>query len=165
MPVVVAQLASGLANVFRGQPGNGALAAMLIAGEYDAYCQAAMAPPGLPILTGAGKSALQGILTGALASSSGAAANVAQAFSTGIMAYWMSPPVMFVGGPASGVVTAMPGAPAVIGPITAALSNTMNSEDTIGQLIAAALDTATKTVLVTYATPPPPALPPPATVI
>lgn len=166
MPVVMANLASGLANVFRSQPSSGAEAAQKITAEYDLYCKPAMAAPGLPIFTGAGKSAMEGLLAGALSSNMGAAAAVAAAFSAGIQAYWLSPPVTFVGGPATGVVTAMPGAASVIAPLTAAFLNLANTEDTIAQAIASALDAATKTVLVTYSTPPPPSgPPPPATVM
>ena len=166
MPIVMAKLAKGLADVFRSQPDSGAMTASKIAQEYDLYCKPALAAPGMPIFTGAEKKALEGPLAAALSNQNGTAAMVAQAFSMGIQAYWLAPPVIFSGGPASGVVTAMPGAAAVIAPLTAAFSNLNNTEDTIGQLIAAALDAATKTVLVTYATPPPPTgPPPPATVV
>lgn len=165
MPLVVASLSAGLAAVFASMPPDGATAAMKIAIEYDKYCKTAMAPPGLPVFTGGEVKALEGILAGALASSNGSAAMVASAYSQGILSYWMMP-VPFVGGPASGVVSSMPGAGAAIGPIMGALSNLGNTPETIGAQIAAALDAATRTVLVVYATPPPPAgPPPPATVI
>jgi hypothetical protein len=79
----------------------------------------------------------------------------------GIMSYWMAPPVMFSGGPAIGVTTAMAGAMSIVSPLGAALSNTQNTEDAIGNQIATLLDAATKTVMVTFSAPPPPAGPPP----
>jgi hypothetical protein len=166
MPLVMATLATGLANVFKSHPSSGAEAASKIAQEYDTYCKAAMAPPGAPIFTGAEKSTFEGLLAPALASPDAGNANVvASAFSCALQAYWMTPPVMFSGGPATGVVTAAPGASAIISPLGAALTNTHNTEDMIGQLIATQLDLATKTVLVTFSTPPPPAGPPPPALV
>jgi hypothetical protein len=166
MPLVMATLATGLANVFKSQPSSGADAASKIAQEYDLYCKAAMAPPGAPIFTGAEKSTFEGLLAQALASPDAGDANVvAAAFSSAVQAYWMSPPVMFSGGPATGLVTAVTGATAIISPLGAALLNTQNTEDTIGQLIATQLDLATKTVLVTFSTPPPPTGPPPPALV
>jgi len=161
MPLNVATLAKGLAGVFKDQPDNGALAASKIAQEYDTYCKEAMAGAALPIFTTTEKTRMEGILAGALSSSNGQAAMVAQAFSAAIQSYWLMPPVQFSGGPIMGMVTVMPGAAAVIPAITAGLSNVQNMEDSIGQIIASALDAATKTVLVTFTTPPPPAGPPP----
>ena len=160
-------LKAGLANVFKSQPGSPADAARGIADAYDTYCQAGLAAPGKPIFTGAEKKAFEGIILGALSlGDKGSSAKVAEAFSTALETYWMAPPVMFSGGPATGVVTAAPGAKAIIAPLTAALSNTENTEDLIAASIATQLDIATKTVLVTYSTPTPPAgPPPPATVV
>jgi hypothetical protein len=157
-------LASGLEAIFKEQPSSGAQAASKIASKYDAYCKGGQAGPGLPLITPAAKKALEGHLAAAMAVPAGDAVAVASAFSTGIMAYWMTPPVPCVGGAASGVVTAMPGAGAVVGPLTAAFKNTKNSETAIANQIASALDVATRTVLVTYATPTP-TPPPPATVM
>jgi len=164
MALDAAGLANGLAAVFKGKPSSGADAAKKIAAEYDTYCKKGQAPPGLPVFTGVEASALEGPLASAMGSPNGSAEAVAAAFAQGLKAYWLAPPVPFSGGPATGVVTAMPGADAVIGPITSALKNTSNTEEAIGGSIASALDAATKTVLVTYSTPTP-GTPPPATVI
>ena len=169
MPLVSASLASGLASVFKSQPDSGALAAQKMAAEYDKYCKAALAPPAPPIFTGAEVKALEGPLVGALASGDSQAAIVAQAWATGIQAYWLAPPVQFVAGPVTGLVTAMPGAMAIVPLIQAAFDGTVQAkgdENMVAQQIASALDTATKTVLVTFTTPPPPlGPPPPATVV
>lgn len=166
MPLNVQQLTQGLAAIFKSQPGSGSEAANKIAAEYDKYCKAGMAAPGAPVFVGVEAMSLEGPLAGALGSGNGTAAAVAAAYATGIQTYWLVPPVVFIGGPASGLATAMPGAGAAVPLITTALSNTQNTEDSIASQIATALDTATKTVLVTFTTPPPPlGPPPPATVV
>jgi hypothetical protein len=158
-------LTAGIVSVLKSQPSTGALAAKKLALEYDKYCKTAMAPPALPIFTGVEAMSLEGPLAAVFSGGTGPAPAVAQAWATGIQAYWLAPPVMFVGGPVSGVATAMPGAPASIAPITAALTNLGNTEETFAQQLATALDIATKTVLVTFATPPPPAGPPPPALV
>ena len=166
MPLVVAKLSKGLAGIFKDQLDSGALVASKIAQEYDDYCKKGMAGAAFPLLTGSEKGLMEGTLAAALSSSNGTAAMVAQAFAMAIQTYWMAPPVLFAGGPVSGVVTVMPGAMSAVGPITAALMNLNNTEDTAANMIATALDVATKTVLVTFSTPPPPTgPPPPATVV
>lgn len=166
MPLVVATLSTQLASVFKSRPSSGVEAAQKIADAYDAYCKTAVAAPGVPVFTGAEKMNFFGILSPALASADAGDPNVvAQAFSDALMAYWMSPPVMFVGGPASGMVTVVSGYSAIVTPIAVALKNTSNTEDSTGMQIATQLDIATKTVLVTYTTPPPPAGPPPPALV
>jgi hypothetical protein len=166
MPLVMAALATELTSVFMGKPSSGADAASQVAGAYDNYCKAALAPPGLPIFTGAEKNTFQVILSLAWISVDTGDANItAQAIGDAIQAYWMSPPVMFVGGPATGLVTAVPGALSVVPAIAGALANTQNTDAVIGQQLATQMDIATKTVLVTYSTPPPPAGPPPPALV
>jgi len=164
MPLVVSQLTSDIQAVFASKPPSGAVAAQKIAAAYDSYCKTGLAGGVPPLLTGTEAKRMEGPLAGALSSSSGSAAAVGAAFSSGVQAYWLSPPIPFMAPPITGVVTAVPGAGAVAGAVTGALSNVANSEATIAAQIAAALDAATKTVLVTFATPPP-SPPPPATVV
>jgi hypothetical protein len=166
MPLVMATLQAGLAQVFRSQPSSPADVARQIATEYDNYCKTAMAAPGLPVFTGAEKPAFEGLIFAALSlGENGSAQAVAQSFGDAVNAYWLLPPVPFVGGPATGVVTAVSGAMAIVAPLAAALGNTNNTEDSIALQIATQLDIATKTVLVTYTTPPPPAGPPPPALV
>ena len=165
MPLVVSSLAAALEAAFLSHPGSAAISASDMAKAYDDYCKAGLAGGIPPLLLPAGKSALEGVLLGAIASGQGTPAQIAGAWSSGIQAYWMTPPVVFTAPPITGVVTAIPGAAAVTGVVIGVLSNVKNTAATAAQGIAAALDVATKTVLVTFATPPPPALPPPAMVI
>jgi len=166
MPLVVATLAAELSSIFMGHPNTGADAAFKIAGAYDNYCKTAMAPPGLPVFTGVEKTTFQGLLTPSLISAeAGNPTIVAQAMASAIQAYWLTPPVVFIGGPAAGMVTAVPGAMAIVSALSGILSNTGNTEAVAGQQIATQFDIATKTVLVTFTTPPPPAGPPPPAMV
>jgi hypothetical protein len=160
MPLVLAQLEAGLTAIFKSYPADGTMAAQLIATEYDKYCRTGMAGPGLPILTGAELGAFMSPLAAVFSGGLGPASVVAQAYSTAAMAYWMTPPVAFVGGPATGVSTSMAGAAAIIPAITGVLSNMSNTAETAAKGIAAALHAGTQTVLVVYATPQPTPPPP-----
>lgn len=166
MPLVVATLASALEAAFASHPDVAAKAADDMAKAYDDYCKAGLAGGVPPLLTPAGKSALMGMLLSAIASGNGTPAQVGQAWASGIQMYWMSPPVLFTAPPIVGTVTAMPGAAGAAAAITGVLANGQNTPGTAAQGIAAALDVATKTVLVTFTAPPPPTgPPPPATVV
>jgi len=165
MPVVASQLAADLEAIFVGMPSEPAIAANLMAQAYDTYCKPAFAPPGLPVFTGTEKQKLELLLFKALADpAGGTGAKLAKAWADGIQLYWLTP-VPFSGGPASGVVTAMPGAAPIIPPLTGVFSNAGNSAMSCAQQVAQNLDAATKTVLVTYATPPPPTGPPPPSTV
>lgn len=165
MPLIVSQLEVGLKNAFAAQL-QPPQTAQQLALAYDSYCKAGLAGGIPPLFTGAEVKALEGILLGAIASPMGAAATFAAAWASGVQAYWLAPPVAFTAPPIAGVTTGMPGAAAITSALTAGFSNIANTEDTIAKLMSTVLDTATKTVLVTFATPPPPAgPPPPATVV
>ena len=163
MPLVPAQLIQGLLAVFKSQPSDTMVAAQQIAMAYDAYCKTAVAPPGLPILTGFEAQVMAQVLAGGL--SAGAAPAVASAFGNGINSYWLTPPVIFVGGPAAGVATAVGGLGVLISGLTSVFANTNNTNESAATQIGTLMDAATKTVVVTYATPPPPAGPPPPALV
>ena len=163
MPLVVAKLSKSLQDVFNSEPSNGIIAAQKLAQAYQDYANSAMAPPGKPIFTGAEVLALSGALAGALSDPlTGSAAKIANGWMTGLNAFWLAPPVPFVGGPASGVSTVITGIGSVVPSLTAIFSNIKNTTAMAAQQIATVLDTVTKTVLVTYATPTTPSPPPPA---
>lgn len=166
MPLIVSKLSADLSNVFSGYPSSGSDAANGIAMAYDNYCKNAIASPGLPIFTTSERYAFRAILSSILSSAEAGNANIlAKAFGDAVQAYWMAPPVMFSGGAATGIVTAVPGAMAVVSALAGVLSNTQNTAAVAGQQIAAQLDIATRTVLVTFSTPPPPAGPPPPAMV
>jgi len=165
MPLDKSGLASELEAIFKDQLSSPAIVAQKMATAYDNYCQKGLAGGAKPILVG--KKALEGTLAAAIASpATGAPPTLAGAWSAGIQAYWLAPPVVFATPPISGLATTMPGAGAVVAALTAAFVNVANTEASIAQIMATTLDIATKTVLVTFTTPPPPAgPPPPATVL
>jgi len=157
----VSGLISGLTSVFAEMPGDAGMAAKKISIEYDKYCKAGMAPPGLPVFTGTEAFRMEHILSGVLSMPGGNPASVGAAFVAGIQAYWLTPPVPFVAGVVAGMTTAMPGAGAVAGIVSGALANPGNTASTIAGIIGGALDMATRTLLITYVMPVPPAGPPP----
>jgi len=166
VPLVVVTLGNALEAAFAAHSDSAAQVANDMATAYDSYCKAALAGGIPPLLTPAAKSALMGMLLGAIESGNGTPAQMGQAWAAGIQMYWMSPPILFTAPPIVGTVTAMPGAASVPGAISGVLSNPLNTAATAAQGIAAALDVATKTVLVTFTAPPPPTgPPPPATVV
>ena len=161
MPLNATSLQSGFASVFRAQYSTAAEVARRIAEEYDKYCSMGMAPPGKPVFRGVEKNAIQSALAACWGSVGSDPAMVAAVFAQSVQVYWLAPPVMFVGGPAMGVATSMAGAAALPAQIAAILSNLGNNEDLAALSLATVLDVATRTVLVVYSTPVPPAGPPP----
>lgn len=124
-----------------------------------------MAAPALPLFLGIEATAMEGILAPALASYNGSVSILAKAFADAITAYWLIPPVVFTAGPVMGMVTAIPGANAMIPGLTSGLSNQKNTEITASTMIGTQLDIATKTVMVTFTMPPPPTGPPPPAMV
>jgi hypothetical protein len=157
----VTSLQSGISSVFRAQLPSGSDVAKRIADEYNKYCSMAMAPPGKPIFKGIEKNVIRSALAACWGQAGSSPAMVATILAQSVQAYWLAPPVMFTGGPAMGVAISMAGFAALVPAITAALSNLANSEDSAALALATALDVATRTVLVVYSTPTPPAGPPP----
>jgi hypothetical protein len=165
MPLVVSTLSDLLEASFVSYPGDAQRSADGMAMAYDTYCKSGLAGGVPPLFTGLEKQNLMGILLSSIMSKKGTPDQIAQAWSSGIQTYWMSPPVVFTAPPIIGVVTAMPGAGAVIAAIKGVMANTDNTAASAAQGIAAALDAATKTVLVTFSAPPPPTGPPPPAMV
>ncbi len=164
MPLIVSTLSSLLETSFMSCPDSAQKSADDMATAYDTYCKAGLAGGIPPLFTGLEKQALMSILLAAIISKAGTPDQIAQAWSSGIQTYWLSPPVVFTAPPIAGLVTAVPGAGAVIAAISGVMANTKNTAASAAQGIAAALDAATKTVLVTFSSPPV-SPPPPATVV
>jgi hypothetical protein len=163
MPLNLSPLASELEGVFSSEPPNGSVAAQRIAQAYDNYCKAGLAGGIPPVFTGTEAKRLEGPLANALNSKS-SAASVASAFASGLTAYWLQPPVIFAAPPVLGAATVIPGAQPMVNPLTGVLKNLSNGRPVAANKIAAELDKATKTVLVTF-TAPQPTPPSPATVV
>ena len=164
MPLLKVDLEKEFKTIFSEQnPPN--IAAQKMAAAYDKYCQKGIAGGAKPVFTGSEVKKLEGILFAAIASPVGAPPILAAAWAAGIQAYWLTPPVVFQVVPIVGVASVMPGAVAVPAIMTAGFANILNTEDMIAKIMATTLDTATKTLMVTFTAPPPPAGPPPPTLL
>ena len=155
MPVVVRQLASSLLQVMRALEANEAKNAKAWADAYNKYAQPAIAGPALPVWTGGEAAKMSPMLQSAMKTPSPSPSNFAVALANGMEAFWLLPPVVFTPPGGAGAVTSFPGKPALIAGLTAVLSSP-NPEAVAAEAIAAQLDLATKTVLVTYVIPPGP---------
>ena len=138
-----------------GHPQTPVDAAKKMASIYDQYAQLAMAGPSLPAFTGLEKGRLESLLLAALAVPLvGAPPLIAAAWANGMLAYWNTPPVPFVGPAVAGAVTLAVGCLSAIAPLTVVFSNPFNTPESAAVQIASALDIATRTVIVTIAPPP-----------
>jgi hypothetical protein len=118
---------------------------------YQTYAAAAQAGPTIPIFTGLEQAAFSAALQPVFQIAVGSAAGAAAAFVQAVTTFWMTPPVSFGTNPPPvplGVVTAFTGA-AVLQVALVALFGAMNDTATFAAGLAAALDVATRTVVVT----------------
>jgi len=76
------------------------------------------------------------------------------ALASAVETFWFLPPVPFSGGGAVGAVTSFPGKSILISQIISILGNQYKQAVQPANQIATALDTATRTVIVTFAPPP-----------
>lgn len=120
-----------------------------MAATYQTYAALAMAGAASPIFTGLepqlfSKNLMDAFGINPLPNSPIA---VATAFSTAVNAWWLLPPVLFSGG----AVTAFGGQAILLTTLTTLMS-TSNDAETVATAFAAAMDVATKTVIVTIGT-------------
>jgi len=155
MPVVVRQLASSLLQVMRSLEENAAVNAKKWADAYTDYAKPAIAGPAIPQWIGNESQKMSPVLQTAMKTPVPNPSAFATALATGVEAFWLLPPVIFTPPGGAGAVTAFPGKPALIAGLTAVLS-APQPEQAAAESIAAQLDIATKTVLVTYTIPPNP---------
>lgn len=154
MALVQAALAGRLTGIF-GQPGNNAAAkAAEWASAYNAYALPAMAGVLLPTFVGVEQAAFLGNIAPVFNNPNGTVAQFANALASAVEAFWLLPPVLFAGPAVAGAVTAFPGKGALVAQLIGILSNQYQDVGTPAQQIATALDTATRTVIVTFAPPP-----------
>lgn len=154
MPLNPVSLTLALTAVFQSFPPTAALCAAGMASAYSSYAAAGMFGAGVPLITGSNTSAMTALLLAAIASPlTGNPAAFGAAWSAGLTAFWMTPPIV-VTGAQSGVVTGIPGAAAVAVPLGAAAANLTNTAPVFAAILAAALHAATLTTLATVAPPP-----------
>lgn len=131
-------------------------AAQQFAGIYLSYALSAQAGVFLPILTGLEVTRLQAVLAAQFSNHNGTPVQAAQAFVDGLTQFWLTPPVPFGTNPPPvplAVVVAFAGAPALLAALQA-LFAAPNDTNTFAAGLAAALDVATRTVVVQLAAPP-----------
>lgn len=129
------------------------VSAQRLSQAYASYATLALAGANLPIFTGAETLLMQGTLLKAMNPIGGLPNVFAQAWTDAFLAFWTSPPIQFVG-PQAGAVTSAPGSSSLTSTLTQLFSNPLNVAQLAGTQLAMALDTATRTVLVTVAPPP-----------
>jgi uncharacterized protein (DUF486 family) len=165
MPLISAGLQASLFQIFTSQRQmTPRLAAQKMAKAYDNYARTAMAAASTPVITGLEAQKLEQTLYTAISNPRvGMAPIIAAAWGAGVMAYWMAPPVPFVGPQTGMVLQAATVVPIITAGLTACFSNVLSTESLSAQLMSTALDAATRTVMVTLL-PPPPAPPVPVVV-
>jgi hypothetical protein len=144
-------LKNALAAVFASMPASASAAADALAGAYDTYATAGRFGTNVPVLTGR-RAALKSTLEAGMLVP-GAPGVFAAAWSSGVNTYWTGVAVASVAPPQSGTTAGCPGASALTGALSTVFANLANTANTCAAGVAAALDTATKTVTATV-TPP-----------
>jgi hypothetical protein len=152
--LVQAVLAGRLTSIF-SQPGdNAAVKASEWASAYQTYALPAMAGVLLPAFLGIEQDAFLATIAPIFNNPNGTVAQFANALANAVEAFWLLPPVLFAGPAVAGAVTSFPGKGALVAQLTGILSNQYQDAGTPARQIATALDTATRTVIVTFAPPP-----------
>jgi len=155
MALLLPTLTGGLIGAMNQPSDQGAVKAQQWAMAYNTYALTATAGVMLPVFVGIEVQALAAQLASVMTNPNGTAAQFANAFATGIEAFWLLPPVPFAAVPIpAGAVTSFPGKPVLIADLISIFSSTTDQTAKVAIDIATALDTATRTVIVTFAPPP-----------
>ncbi len=163
MALSLPTLKQGLVQVMKNPARDYVTAAQQWAQAYGSYASAAQSPLGVatPASIQAAQQVLQAALVPVFATSRvlpQTCAQMAQAFT----AFWMTPPIVFVGTP-PGAVTVVPGAAALPAALASAFGVNFASRaqvDQAAQQLATALDAFTRTVIVTHLVVPTPVIGP-----
>jgi hypothetical protein len=155
MPMISRQLATSLLRIFRGLEASTPKNARKWADAYARYAKPAIAGPAIPVWTGTESSKMVPMLLSAMSAPSPSSAVFAAALANAVETFWLLPPVVFTPPGGAGAVTAFPGKAVLIAGLTAVMS-APQPEAVAAEAIAAQLDAASRTVVVTYAIPPAP---------
>lgn len=145
MPLQLPVLQSQILSVLRTQTADVASQATRLANAYNAYALTALAGVAAPIFTGTESARLASILLPSILTP-GPAQRFAQAFADGLLSFWTVPPVVFTDGVNAGVPLFTTG-PILTASLTVALAAPQDAT-LAAQSIAAALDTATRSITV-----------------
>jgi hypothetical protein len=153
VPLVPGVLQSQLLSqwLLQRQDSPGAIA-QSIARAYDAYAAGAMAGLLTPAVRLPGQQAMVATLTAGLVNAPSGAV-FAQKMAQACMAYWLTPPMQFVG-TGTGVATLMPGMPGLVAGLTALFASNQGTAPQAAQRMASLMDAATRTVVVMALIPP-----------
>lgn len=143
MALVPLLLVQGFASVFAAPARSSEQAADQMAGVYARYARGATAGALPWVPTGAEQQRLRAALAAATVPM-GTPQMLAQAWASGLAAFWLAPPVPFP----PGVASAFPGQPALVGALSSLFSNPRNQVTTAAAGLGSALDAATRTILV-----------------
>jgi hypothetical protein len=153
---------SAFRALFDSNPRSRAEVAQKWAAAYDSYASAASTSNGGTIIPAGRKSALEGVLMGALSTPIGVPAVVAAGWAAGMLAYWGGTP--FTPGAVPnppftlpGVATPPVGTGALVAALTAIYLRT-DSADGFAEAHSVALDACTKTVVVLFGAVPQPVM-------
>lgn len=153
MALIPAVLVSRLTQVV-SQPGDNAAAkAQEWAAAYQTYAAPAQAGALLPVFTGSEQALFLAKILPVFNNPRSTSAQFANALASAVEAFWFLPPVPF-SGVGAGAVTGFPGKGFLVPQLISILSNQYRQAALPAQQIAAALDVATRTVIVTFAPPP-----------
>ena len=153
MPLDPSSMISGFTSMFSGGPLGPVGGGKKMASIYATYASAGMFGASAPVFTGLEQQALAATLTAVFSLTTPNPAAFGQAWSAGLTAFWMTPPIVVTGAQA-GVVTAIPGAAAVSAALAALVASPSNPAPAAASILAAALDAATRTAVATVAPPP-----------
>lgn len=143
MPLLPNTLISQFTQQFRAARVTGARdTARQFAQTYFDYALTAASAYGPFVPTGSEKPRLEALLVAAFSIPVGAAPVVAAAWGAGIQLFWVG--AVF----GTGVGSSVPGVPAIIGGVSAALSNPLNTSESAAALMASAIDIGTRTLLI-----------------
>jgi hypothetical protein len=146
MALVQATLKASLKALMDTNPSTGAAAATAWGLAYDAYAKLGQANAIPGVFTGSEPTQFTNAILALFNAANGTPASAAAAFQAAVTAYWLTPPVIF----GTGAVTAIPGLPG----LSALFTSLFSDKDLAANNLATIFDVCTKTVTVTFVTPP-----------
>jgi len=154
VPLDPSSMVAGFTGLFSG-PALGAFpAAQKMADIYASYAALGLFGVNKPIFTGAEKTMLANTLAAVFSLPAPNPAAWGTAWSSGLTAFWLAPPIIVTGPAQAGLVTAIPGALSLIGVLAAQTAAPSNPPPVVAAYLANALHVATLTTLATVAPPP-----------
>jgi len=153
MPLIPMTLQGPLTQLFTQTAPTPEQSAETMANAYAQYASTALFGAGVPIFTGLEKATMKATLLAVLNPAIPNPAGFAGAWSSGISAFWLSPPIM-VGGALAGPVTSVPGAASIVAAMLPLLIIPSKPAALAAAGLTAAIHAATLTTIATLQPPP-----------